>query len=429
MSRKQISITVGSLLLVLAGTVLGWIWFFDSTSSSPIQGAEQARELHREIFVMDAHTHMINRQLYLGGNIGDRYEGGQVDLPRIQDGGLDAIFFSMYSLEPYYAHGYELKHTLQLMELSLQQIKKNDQIEVALNASDIERINEEGKVAAFLDLEGAYDMDGDPLALQALYRLGLRSLMLPAHNQDSNFADSCCDDHRWGGINERGQELIREMNRLGMIINVAHGSTETIVQAAESSEDPILYSHGGLRHFVDLRRNISDEAAKAIAEKGGVIALHIGNIMNNYSKDYEEEYQRQMNRPRQRQETNGNDSEESEESRQSDQRTPPVSFEKLNQRMADRYPVAAGFPVPEDVRMTVDQLVEVIDYAIQLVGEDHVAIGADFGGAVFPPSGIDDISDYSKITEGLYRKGYSEERIRKIMGGNLLRLIRNVIDE
>jgi membrane dipeptidase len=372
-------------------------------------------------FVMDAHTHMINRQLYLGGDIGDSYQDGQVDLPRIRAGGLNAIFFSLYSLEPYYPHRYELKHTLQLLELALQQIEKHqDQIELALNASDIERIAGQGKIAALLDLEGAYDLDGDLLALQALYRLGLRSLMLPAHNQHSNFADSCCEVPRWNGINDRGRELIREMNRLGMIINVAHGSTETILQAVEASDDPVLYSHGGYRHIVNIPRNISDEAARAIAAKGGVIGHQIGNSMNN-PRDFarrQEEARRQGTAP-------GLLTTLAAPSRSS---PPPIAFDELNRQMASRQP---GGPraVPPDIRMTVDELVEVIDYAVQLVGEDHVAIGADFDGGVPPPHGIEDISDYGKITDGLVRKGYGQERISKIMGLNLLRLIRDVTEK
>ena len=424
---------MGSVVLVLAGAITWWIWPFESAStSSPARNTGQPSDLHHKIFVMDAHTHMMNRQLHLGGEIGDRYENAQVDLPRIREGGLDAIFFSIYTPEPYYPDRYELKQTLRLIELTRRQIDKNDQIELALNGSDIDRINREGKVAALLDLEGAYDLDGNLLVLQALYRLGLRSLMLPAHNQDSHFADSCCDDHRWGGINERGRELIREMNRLGMIINVAHGSTETIRQVAEESEDPILYSHGGYRHFVDITRNISDEAARAVAVKGGVIGLQIGNVFNNNRQEYKDfrssneydEYRRKVVNS-----INSNNSKATEKPPHSPEPEPFSSFDKLSRKIGERYPIRPCCPVPSEVRLSVDQLVEVIDYAVGLVGEDHVAIGADFGGAVFGPLGIDDIGDYPKITEGLVKKGYSEDRIRKIMGGNLLRLIREVTDK
>lgn len=413
----QARTALSSVALLLSGIVIS------SAGVSPEPAAQAAPGIQPPMFVMDAHTHMINRQLYLGGDIGDSYQDGQVDLPRMRAGGVNAIFFSLYSLEPYYTYRYELKHTLQLIELALQQIEKHrDQIDLALNASDIERIAGRGKIAAFLDLEGAYDLDGDLLTLQALYRLGLRSLMLPAHNQHSNFADSCCEVPRWNGINQRGRELIREMNRLGMIINVAHGSTETILQTVEASDDPVLYSHGGYRHVVNIPRNISDEAAKAIAAKGGVIGHQIGNSMNN-PRDFarrQEEARRKGTNP-------GLLTALSPPSRSNPPGT-PVTFDELNRQMANRQP---GGPrtVPPDVRMTVDELIDVIDHAVRLVGEDHVAIGADFDGGVPPPQGIEDISDYAKITEGLVRKGYGDQRIRKIMGLNLLRLVRAVTEK
>src|SRR5437667_2589757 len=242
----------------------------------------QTPNLHRDAFVMDGHVHMINRQFYLGGDITDSYPDGQVDLPRIQRGGLKAIFFSIFSSEEYYARRFELKHTLQLMDLALQQLEKHrDAIEIALNGADIGRINKAGKIAAVLDLEGGFDLDGDLGALRNLHRLGLRSAMLVAHNFTNNFADSCCAPAKWNGINQHGRAVIAEMNRLGMMINVAHGSNETILQAAEASRDPVLYSHGGSRHFVDTPRNMSDEAARKIDSKGGVIGLQFGNSFSN----------------------------------------------------------------------------------------------------------------------------------------------------
>src|SRR6266436_3571208 len=200
----------------------------------------QTPNLHRDAFVMDGHVHMINRQFYLGGDITDSYPDGQVDLPRIQRGGLKAIFFSIFSSEEYYARRFELKHTLQLMDLALQQLEKHrDAIEIALNGADIRRINKAGKIAAVLDLEGGFDLDGDLGVLRDLYRLGLRSAQLPAHNWANNFADSCCAPPKWHGLNDRGRAVIHEMNRLGMVINVSHGSDETISQAIDASSDPV----------------------------------------------------------------------------------------------------------------------------------------------------------------------------------------------
>src|SRR5579864_8943625 len=201
----------------------------------------QTPNLHRDAFVMDGHVHMINRQFYLGGDITDSYKDGQVDLPRMRKGGLKAIFFSLFSSEEYYPRRFEVKHTMQLMDLALRQIEKHrDQIEIALRASDIERINKAGKIAALLDLEGGFDLDGDLGVLRDLYRLGLRSAMLVSHNFTNNFADSCCAPARWNGVNERGRAVIAEMNRLGMVINVSHSSDDAMSQAIELSTDPVV---------------------------------------------------------------------------------------------------------------------------------------------------------------------------------------------
>lgn len=364
-------------------------------------------------FVMDGHVHMINRQFYRGGDITDSYPDGQVDLPRIRKGGVNAIFFSLFSSEEYYARRFEVRHTLDLMDLALSQLAKHrDRIELALNASDIERIGKAGKVAAFLDLEGGFDLDGDLGVLRDLYRLGLRSAMLPAHNFTNNFADSCCAPARWHGINERGREVIREMNRLGMVINVAHGSNDMILQAVETSRDPVLYSHGGSRHFVDTARNLTDEAARKIAAKGGVIGLQFGNTFSN-RKYYE---WRQQGKPF------------GDVSGSMKKYGAIETIEALDKAIAATYPWKVE-PAPEGMRMGMDSLVQVIDYWIGLVGEDHVSLGSDFDGGPLPPMGMRDIGDYGQIAAALEGKGYSEQRIRKVVGLNLLRLIRQVTEK
>ena len=239
-------------------------------------------DLHKKAFVMDGHIHMMTRQLLEGLDIGDRYTDGHVDIPRAIDGGLDAMFFSCYTPEPYYSDRHEVKNTFRVVELALAQIEKNnDLIELAHNASDIVRINRRGKMAAFLDLEGGFDLDGDLNLLRALYRLGLRSVQLTAHNETNAFIDSCYGEKRWGGLNAHGRDIVTEMNKLGMLINVAHASDDAILQTVEASSQPVIYSHGGFRGIVNSLRCITDECAKALAAKGGVIGIQFGSSFNN----------------------------------------------------------------------------------------------------------------------------------------------------
>lgn len=372
----------------------------------------QRPAIHDDAFVMDGHIHVMSRELLTGVDFGARKTDGHVDLPRLEEGGLDAVFFSIYTPEPYYPERHEVKNTLRAISRARDEIDRNsDRIELALTASDIERIAASGKIAAFLDLEGPFDMEADLDVLRGFYRLGLRSLQLTAHNVTSDTVDSCCDVHRHGGVGEAGKALIAEMNRLGMVINVAHGSNETILQAVELSEDPVLYTHGSFRGIIDIPRLISDEAAKALAAKGGVIGLQFGNTFNN---------------PRYFKWKGGK---------------PPVM--DMSKSLAPHRGktiaeidagIAAGLPftykgeIPDEIRMTTAEFAKVIDYGVRLVGEDHVALGSDFDGGPPLPHGMQDAGDYPEMTKAMLELGYSETRIRKILGLNWLRVIRAVTE-
>src|SRR3954465_7417299 len=236
------------LLLVCALSGVELLSKTVSGAGLPAQISDRAARVHRDALVFDAHVHVVDRQFYHGGDMGQRVDDGQFDLVRAKEGGLDAMFFSLFVTEQYYPARLETKQVLRLIDAAYGQLGKNtDKIELGFNGSDVERISKSGKIAAFMDLEGGFDLDGDPAVLRDLYRLGLRSFQLPAHNWANNFADSCCAPPKWHGLNDRGRAVIREANRLGMVINVSHGSDETISQAIDVSTDPILAPHHGLR--------------------------------------------------------------------------------------------------------------------------------------------------------------------------------------
>lgn len=368
-------------------------------------------DLHRKAFVMDGHTHVMTRELLKGTDIGQRYSDGNVDLPRAKEGGLDAMFFSVYTPEQYYPGRFEIKNTFRVVNLALEQIEKNNSmIELALNASDIQRINKKGKMAAFLDLEGPWDMDGDINLLRALHRLGLRSVQLTAHNTTNAFIDTCNDVRRWGGINDLGRKIIREMNDLGMVINIAHASNEAILQSVEASRHPVIYSHGGFYGIVPHPRCITDEAAKAVAAKGGVIGIHFGSLFNN------PEYWKWQQGQKKSNETKPG----------TVQATQLKTIEEVDREVLKDVPLSFGGTIPDQYWMHVDQLAKVIDYGVQLVGEDHMALGSDLDGGPELPREIKDISDFPQITMALQRLGYSDQRIRKILGLNWLRVIKEV---
>ena len=375
------------------------------------QVSDRARRLHEDAFVFDAHVHVINRQFHDGSDIGQRLKGGQVDLVRAKEGGVDAMFFSLFIPEQYYPPRFETEHAFRLMDKALDQIRHNeDKIAIARKGADIDRIRKQGKIAAVLDLEGGFNLDGDVKVLERLYRMGLRSAQLPAHNWANNFADSCCAKPLWNGLNARGAEVVAAMNRLGMIINVSHASDATIEQALKISVDPILATHHGMRALNDIPRNMPDELMKKIAAKGGVIGFQIGNEFHNRKMfDWRT---KQVGKPFWDTTAIG-------------EKERKLTITGVDRLVAPMFPMM-GMNPPDELLMSPEEWIAVIERAISVVGEDHVMLGSDFDGGPTPPRGMHDISDTPQLTEAMLRRGWPETRIRKFLGENLLRVFRRV---
>jgi membrane dipeptidase len=376
--------------------------------------SERARSLHARSLVFDGHIHAVDREFYHGGDIAQRKPDGQFDLARAKEGGLGALFFSIFVTEDYYPARLETKQALRMLDCALEQIARNSPaIEIARTASDIERIRQGGKIAAVLDIEGSFDLDGDPAVIREMYRLGLRSVQLSAHNWTSNYADSCCSIPKWHGLNERGRNVIREMNRLGMVINVSHASDEALSAAIDISSDPVVATHHGLRAVNDIPRNMPDALLKKLAAKGGVMGFQLGNEFHNRRAfDWRTQH---AGKP-------------FWDTSEILRRGTGLTIYDLDKIVAPQFPMQPA-DIPQDIRMTVDDWTGVVDRAIQLVGEDHVALGSDFDGGPPLPRGMRDIRDLPMITEAMLRRGYSEERIRKFLGGNLLRVFRRIAEK
>jgi membrane dipeptidase len=374
----------------------------------------QARKLHNDAFVFDAHVHVVNRQFYHGGDIGKRVSDGQFDLPRAKDGGVDAMFFSLFVTEDYYPQRFEARQVFRLMDLALTQLESNrDKIELALKASDIARINKSGRIAAILDLEGGFDLDGDLGVLRNLYRLGLRSTQLSAHNWANEFAESCCAPPKFKGLNERGRAVVREMNRLGMAINVSHAADDAIAQTLDVSTDPILATHHGMRSLNNIPRNMPDDLMRKLAAKGGLIGFHIGNEFHNVKAfDWRTKH---AGKP-------------FWDTTEIAERKGMVPIETIDRRVAPQFPMV-GLDMPDEVLFDVDGWIEVIEKAIQIVGEDHVMLGSDWDGGPTLPKGMRDVSDLPLLTDAMLRRGWPEQRIRKFLGLNLLRVFRQITEQ
>jgi len=375
------------------------------------QISSQALAIHQRAFVFDGHVHALDREFYHGGSMGERRIDGQWDLVRAREGGEGAFFLSVFVPEEYYPNRFETKQTFRRIDHALRQLEENrNLVELALSADDVERIRAKGKMAAVLDIEGSYDLDGDLGILRDLYRMGLRAAQLSAHNWNQNYADSCCSVPKSNGLTAHGRDVIREMNRLGMMINVSHSSDETISQVIDASDSPVIATHHGLRSVNNMPRNMPDNLLRKLTAKGGIIGFQIGSEFA-YPKEYEW-------LTAQRGKTFFDTSSIPD-------RVRGKTIFEVDQLVAPQFPMP-GARVPDPVMMAVDDWVAVVDKAIQMVGEDHVALGTDFDGGPTLARGMRDVRDLPMITDAMLRLGYKEERIKKFWGGNLLRFFRQV---
>jgi membrane dipeptidase len=400
--------TTAAIVVLSGGFALAALW--GQAAGAPAV-SDRARRLHRESLVFDGHVHAVDREFYHGGDIATRKPDGQFDLDRAREGGLGALFFSIFVTEDYYPARLETKQAIRMLDCARDQIGRNAKwIELARNAADIDRIRAAGKMAAVLDIEGSFDLDGDPAVIRQMYALGLRSVQLSAHNWTSNYADSCCSTPKWHGLNDRGAAAIREMNRLGMLVNVSHASDEAISQAIDLSTVPVVATHHGLRAINDIPRNMPDDLIRKLAAKGGVIGFQLGSEFHS-RKAFEWRAAR-AGKP-------------FWDTSAIVERGSRLTIYEIDKIVAPQFPMLPA-DLPDDVRIGIDDWVAVVDRVIQMVGEDHVSLGSDFDGGPPLPRGMRDVRDLPMITDAMLRRGYSEERIRKFLGGNLLRVFRQI---
>jgi membrane dipeptidase len=396
--------------MLLRGHALQAIAALTDVTVAPHESGE-ALAIHKRALVFDGHVHALDREFYQGGSMGTRKHDGYWDLSRACEGGVGAFFCSVYIPEEYYPSRFETKQALRRVEHALEQLEQNrDAVELALNADDVIRIRAKGKIAAILDIEGSYDLDGDLGVLHSLYRLGVRSAQLSAHNWSQNYADACCSPPEWNGLTPHGRDVVHEMNRLGMVINVSHASDETISQAIDASSDPVIATHHGLRSVVNIPRNMPDALLKKMAAKGGVFGFQVGNEFHSpveYAYQTQHEKHAFWDTSTVRKEVDGK------------------SIYEVDKLVGGQFP-RVGPTVPDSVKMTADEWVAVVDKAIEMVGEDHVSFGSDFDGGPNLPRGMRDTRDLPMITDAMVRRGYSEARIDKFWGGNLLHVFRRV---
>jgi membrane dipeptidase len=359
-----------------------------------------ARKLANEIIGIDSHTDTIERVLVGGEDLGVRSKIGHADIPRWKEGGMHAPFLALWC--PVYYPGAEaVRRTLDLRDAVQSVLDAHpDQIELATTASDIERIVKSGKISAFLTIEGGHQIDNDLRVLRMYYKLGIRSMTL-THFKNNDWADSSTDTPAHNGLTDFGKQVVREMNRLGMIVDVSHVSDKTFYDALAVTTKPIIVSHSSMRAISDIPRNVTDDMLRALAKNGGVIGINFGEGFIN-PKDAE------ALRAAIKTLSNG----------------PRLFGKELDDYAAKD--IRKDFTTRTPVAATISDVVAHIDHAVKIAGIDHVGIGSDFDGITGPPNGLEDVSKMPSLIAALIHKGYSDADIKKIYGGNYLRVIRAV---
>jgi len=362
----------------------------------------RARKLLAEAIGIDSHIDTIQRVM-LGEDLSKPDDTGHVDIPRLREGGMHAPFFAFWV--PIFFRGAEaVRRTLDLRDAMQSVLDANrDQIEMATTAADIERIVKAQKIAAFLTIEGGHAIDDDLRVLRNYYRLGMRAMTL-THAGNTNWADSANDTPAHNGLTDFGKEVVREMNRLGMLVDLSHASDKTFYDALSVTNKPVILSHSSMRAISNVPRNVSDEMLCALAKNGGVVGINFGMGF-----------------------INPKDAEKLRLATQTESKAPLLTGKALDDYAAEN--ARKLFGTRGNVVATVEDVADHIDYAVKIAGIDHVGIGSDFDGIAGTANGLEDVSKMPALVAVLLKRGYAESDLKKILGGNFLRVVREVTGE
>lgn len=382
-----------------------------ATTPMSAQAADPAaaRKLHEGLLTLDTHLDTPANFGRPGWDILDRHsadkDGSQIDYPRMVEGGLDGGFFAIFTNQgprtPEATRAARDAAIIRGVEIREMVAKHGDKFALALKADDAERIAAQGKRVVFVSVENSYPMDGDITLLSTFYALGVRISGL-AHFKNNDMADSSTDTPEWHGLSPLGKQFVAEANRLGVVLDGSHSSDEVLDQLIALSKTPVILTHSGCKAVFDHPRNVDDARIKALAASGGVIQV---DAYSSYLIETPKNAERDAAMAALRAKAGA--------------RAKMTEAERAG-FMAEMKAIDAKYPVP---KATFEDFMNHLNHALKVAGVDHVGIGIDFdgGGGV---TGLNDASDYWKISERLLAEGYSRDDLAKIWGGNVLRLLR-----
>jgi len=377
--------------------------------------ADAALAIHQSAIIIDTHADTPQRFLDENFDLGQNtpVSDGHIDLGKIKQGNLGAEFFSIW-VEPEFKGQYA-RRAMDLIDSVYQQAARHpDKMTMAFTADDIIHAHEQHKFAALMGIEGGHAIENDIRLLRDFYRLGVRYMTLTWSNTNE-WADSSGDVQdpnvkHHNGMTDLGKDVVREMNRLGMIVDISHVSDATFYQALQASQAPVIASHSSARELTNQPRNMTDDMLRAMTNNGGVV------MVNFYSAFIDENYRKASSDP---EKIKQRDAEvEAYKKAHPHPDGSPITYEET---VAIEKKWAAQFPRPP-----LKSLIDHIDHVAKVAGIDHVGLGSDFDGVTSLPEGIDSVADLPKITQALYDRGYTREQILKILGGNFLRVMHEV---
>jgi len=360
------------------------------------------QELHLRATVIDLHADTLQRVLDEGADLAERSGSGHLDIPRMREGGLDAQFFSVWVNPNIYRGEQQMERAFRLIDALKSQIARHSQhLELATSAEDIERIVAQGRIACLIGIEGGHTLNGKIDNLRRLFDAGARYMTITWSNTNE-LGDSSGDRSIHNGLSALGKEVVRQMNRLGMMIDVSHVSDKTFYDVLETTTRPVIASHSCARSLASHRRNITDDMLRAMARNGGAV------FVNFYSAFLDDQFNRNQ----------------------------AVAFQQIQPEMAKLEREFRGDPVRKYIerdklraaalerlpQVPFQRIVDHIEHIIKVAGVDHVGLGSDFDGVPSLPSGMKSAAELPNITKEMRRRGYSDADIMKVLGGNLLRI-------
>lgn len=369
--------------------------FFCLLFGGALFAQQQAANLHKEAIVIDLHNDVLSESIIKGKDITKPLTNGHTDFPRLREGGVDVQFFSVWCdgtvVKPFEYANRQIDALYKLVE------QHADQITLAKNVDDIYKGLQQGKIVAMLGVEGGHMIENRLENLDSLYQRGVRYLTL-TWNNSTDWASSAADERKGkhGGLTDFGKQVVKRMNALGMVVDLSHVGEQTVDDVLKITDKPVFVSHSDVYSINPHHRNLKDKQIKAIAKNGGVIGV------NFYADFLDPTFRRKVSGLYARYVRS--------------QDSVVLSIDKKYRLL----PKQAKQQLAPPLSLVVDH----INYLVQLAGIDHVGIGADFDGMDATPAELDDVSAYPHLTSALIACGYTDEMIKKILGGNVLRVLR-----